>query len=343
MSRGDAFPPIVVFVDVDSDTHALADGFHRVKAARALGLTQLPVDLRVGTREDALWFAFAANSRHGARFSERDKRHAILLALQTWPDKSQHEIAAQLGVDQSWVSQVMSTHHVVPERTHVVGKDGKTYPAHKGVKHHKHDEIVEQLRAGTPTKSIARTLGVGRNTVYSISKQPTPAQPPTVTRAKHDEIVAALHAHTSSTATNKRSYGTIAADLHVSRSIVHAVAQMQALPVDVRAQIEQQLRDGVKQVYIAAATHIERHSVQAVALVLRALDPSLVPQCHSSPRNQEARLMQSLDTIREMANNGATSPQIAAALQVSPRACRLVMAKEDIGCPGDLTIGKRRR
>jgi len=57
-----------------------------------------------------------------------DKRHAILLALQTWPDRSQREIAEQIGCSKTWVqnikTEVVSTDHV-----RVTGKDGKSYPA----------------------------------------------------------------------------------------------------------------------------------------------------------------------------------------------------------------------
>ena len=62
--------------------------------------------------------------------SDTDKRHAIVLALQAWPDKSGREIAEQMGVNQNYVSEVRrqvsgSTH--LP--TLVTGKDGKRYPA----------------------------------------------------------------------------------------------------------------------------------------------------------------------------------------------------------------------
>jgi len=59
-----------------------------------------------------------------------DKRHAILLAIQTWPDRSEREIAEQVGCSKTYVHnlkpQVVTTDHV-PDR--VTGKDGKSYPA----------------------------------------------------------------------------------------------------------------------------------------------------------------------------------------------------------------------
>ena len=64
-----------------------------------------------------------------ARVTPADKRHAILLALRTWPDMSTNRIAEQVGCNQSTVirakQEVMQTHNL-PDRT--IGKDGKIYP-----------------------------------------------------------------------------------------------------------------------------------------------------------------------------------------------------------------------
>lgn len=64
------------------------------------------------------------------RLTPADKRHAILLALQTWPEKSAHQIADQIGCNQDYVSglrrQVTDSLHL-PSRG--VGRDGKSYPA----------------------------------------------------------------------------------------------------------------------------------------------------------------------------------------------------------------------
>ena len=59
-----------------------------------------------------------------------DKRHAILLALQTWPEKSINQIAGQIGVNQRYASGIKSEVSAttnLPDR--VTGKDGKSYPA----------------------------------------------------------------------------------------------------------------------------------------------------------------------------------------------------------------------
>lgn len=67
-----------------------------------------------------------------ARLNDIDKRHAIVLALQAWPDRSQNQIAEQVGCSQRYVSMIrdeVRTTSNLP--SHVTGKDGKRYPARR--------------------------------------------------------------------------------------------------------------------------------------------------------------------------------------------------------------------
>jgi hypothetical protein len=108
----------------------MADGFHRFLAAGRIGSEEITCDVRTGTKTDALWFALGANRQNGTRLNIDDKRHAILVALQTWPDYSTTRIAEQIGCDQSTamrVKQEVMQAHNLPSR--VIGKDGKSYPA----------------------------------------------------------------------------------------------------------------------------------------------------------------------------------------------------------------------
>lgn len=128
MTEGAVFPPVVVFHD--GNHYYLADGFHRFLAAQRLEARDITADVRAGTKADALWFALGANRKNGKRLSDTDKRHAIVLALQTWPERSGREIAEQVGCANTFVSRVRSevcTSAHLPD--HVTGKDGKRYPA----------------------------------------------------------------------------------------------------------------------------------------------------------------------------------------------------------------------
>ena len=86
MTEDDLFPPVVVFHD--GAAYYLADGFHRVRAARRNLFRDIDADVRPGTKTDALWYALGANKTNGVHMTAVDKKHAILLALQTWPARS---------------------------------------------------------------------------------------------------------------------------------------------------------------------------------------------------------------------------------------------------------------
>ena len=94
-------PPLVVFNDgVDM---WLADGFHRWHASRKALMSNINVDVREGTREDAQWFAIAANQTHGIRRTNADKRRAVVMGLKIHPEWSDSMIASHVGVSHELV------------------------------------------------------------------------------------------------------------------------------------------------------------------------------------------------------------------------------------------------
>lgn len=106
MTEGSEFPPIVVFHD--GTRYYLADGFHRFMAAQRLSVGDIAAEVRPGTQHEAVWFALGANRTNGRRLTEADKSHAVVVALQTWPERLHTEIAAQIGCTPSLVSKVSS-------------------------------------------------------------------------------------------------------------------------------------------------------------------------------------------------------------------------------------------
>ena len=128
LQAGDRFPPIVVFEDDDEALH-LADGFHRLEAYKRLSRSRIDACVKAGTRDEALWYALGANRTHGQRLSPGDKKRAVQLALTTWPEKSQRQIAQQIGCSQQYVGIVRQEMKDLPDRT--VGRDGKSYPAQR--------------------------------------------------------------------------------------------------------------------------------------------------------------------------------------------------------------------
>ncbi len=89
MADGVVFEPVAAVFD--GSTYWVWDGHHRVDAVRSLGLTEIVVSWRPGTRRDAIRLSLSANARHGQPRTAEDKRHAVTRALLdpewgTWSD-----------------------------------------------------------------------------------------------------------------------------------------------------------------------------------------------------------------------------------------------------------------
>lgn len=106
MLEGATFPPVVVFHD--GQDYWCADGFHRLQAAARAGRELVAADVRQGTRRDALLYSVGANSSHGVRRTNADKRAAVLLLLNDgeWAAWSDGAVASKCGVSQAFVSSL---------------------------------------------------------------------------------------------------------------------------------------------------------------------------------------------------------------------------------------------
>ena len=135
---GAKFPPLVVFYD--GKTYWVADGFHRGQAFREAGLEKAPVDIRQGTKRDAILFAVGANASHGLRRTNADKRRAVLTLLNDveWSGNSDRWVAQKAGVHHQLVASLRTTAHTIVEVDESStsqdepatrkGSDGKLYP-----------------------------------------------------------------------------------------------------------------------------------------------------------------------------------------------------------------------
>lgn len=130
MRAGVEFPSIIVFYD--GKTYWLADGFHRWYAARKADLEKIACEVKQGTQRDAILFSVGANSDHGQRRTNADKRRAVELLLndREWSKRSDRWIAEKCGVGHPFVGDVR--HQVESDSTSTVsGRDGKQYPRQK--------------------------------------------------------------------------------------------------------------------------------------------------------------------------------------------------------------------
>jgi len=132
MANGDAFPPIVVFSD--GETYWLADGFHRMYAAKKIELVTITADVRQGTRRDAILYSVGANSEHGVRRTTADKRKAVTMLLEDseWATWADGEIGRRCIVTDRTVANIRKElspkiSEIKKSTTRKVKRNGKTY------------------------------------------------------------------------------------------------------------------------------------------------------------------------------------------------------------------------
>lgn len=129
MAEGVKLPPVTVFYD--GAEYWLADGFHRVHAAKLQEIATLAADVIQGTLEDAQWYSFGANKSHGLMRSNDDKQRAVQAALKhpKCAGLSDRAIAKHVGVDQktvgTWRAKLSEELPKIDKRT--VTRNGATY------------------------------------------------------------------------------------------------------------------------------------------------------------------------------------------------------------------------
>lgn len=166
MQDGAFFPPVIVFSD--GKNSYLADGFHRVEAARRCGFLDIDAIEEQGTARDALWYALGANKAHGLRMSRADVRRAVELALREFPSRSKREIARQIGCGDQLVGEVrakLESNCVIHAVEKTVGADGKLRPAKRKAK---------SAPVGIPAESSIEASHVSADTLAVVDSSLQP-------------------------------------------------------------------------------------------------------------------------------------------------------------------------
>ncbi len=106
MLAGTTFPPVVLYQE--GETYWLADGYHRVDAARRINLETITAAIHEGTSRDAILHGIGANAVHGLRRTQADKRRAVerLLRDPEWAKWSNRKVAAAARVDHKTVGKI---------------------------------------------------------------------------------------------------------------------------------------------------------------------------------------------------------------------------------------------
>ncbi|WP_169972841.1 ParB N-terminal domain-containing protein [Tautonia rosea] len=122
-------PPVTVF-DVDGQW-LLADGFHRHAAFVSQNRPKIPAQVHAGSYNEALIFAAGANLTHGLPLRRQERRRAVEIRLRLDPERSDRQLARELGVSRDLVARVrndlVGAGQIGPGEGRV-GADGKFYP-----------------------------------------------------------------------------------------------------------------------------------------------------------------------------------------------------------------------
>lgn len=129
MATGAQFPPVEVVYD--GSNYWLVDGFHRLNAARQLGLADIAATVTPGTLQDAQWQSYGVNQTHGLRRTNDDKRRAVEAALKhpKAQQLSDNQIASHCGVSQPFVSKLRPSYndYKIDDTPRTVTRNGSTY------------------------------------------------------------------------------------------------------------------------------------------------------------------------------------------------------------------------
>jgi uncharacterized ParB-like nuclease family protein len=176
LANGDELPPVDVIFD--GSAYWLYDGFHRVEATSRSGQYTVQAIIHQGTQADAQWQSYAANSRHGLKRTNDDKRRQVIAALKhpTGASISNREIARHVGVDEGTVRgyrEKMEVTAEIPQSTERTGADGRVYQTvniGKARPTPKRDDAAED--AWRPAQETPATLPplkrAGESDVYAV-------------------------------------------------------------------------------------------------------------------------------------------------------------------------------
>lgn len=170
---GFVFDPVDVFHD--GAEYWLADGFHRYFGAREAKRGSVPCNVRKGTQRDAILFATGANTAHGLRRTNADKRQAVTTLLNDpeWVTWSDRKIAEQAAVSVNFVGEVRkqlssddsSSQAAQTADDPKVGKDGKSRKPRKprnssnSRNSQNSDKSAENGKHTEPTHTMERDAG----------------------------------------------------------------------------------------------------------------------------------------------------------------------------------------
>ena len=159
LASGVVFPPIIGFATEDPPSKVwVADGFHRVAAARRADKVEVQVDLRTGDARAALLFACGVNAEHGMRRTVFDRRRAVgtLLRDPEWGQRSDRWVADTAKVSPTFVGRIRA--ELTPEPAKVTVHVDSQIDEPRTVEVRREPATVRAGRDGRTTN----TSGIGK-------------------------------------------------------------------------------------------------------------------------------------------------------------------------------------
>jgi len=186
MSDGAHFPPGIAYWD--NETLWLASGFQRYAAHRISGRAEMELDVRNGSRFDALICSVGENDDHGDRRTNSDKRRSVQLLLdhaqsKDWTNK---RIAEMCKVTPQFVGEVKKP-EMREQRASAKGEKATKRDPSPGT------EVgdVRIIKGKNETVSSGGTLGFGNRSLQNETVSPgeTLGQPTDAEARDNDPVL----------------------------------------------------------------------------------------------------------------------------------------------------------
>lgn len=156
MREGVTFPPVVIVREYHENTGKvvhdwLADGYHRVAAAKEAGKKKIHAEIIHGTGDDAVRIALSANAAHGKPLTPGDIRRSFLIAIErrlVEPDDV-NGVKRLLRISERLAREI-------------------TAPWREMKKSTRDKKILKMNEEGIPQREISRSTGVPKSTVARV-------------------------------------------------------------------------------------------------------------------------------------------------------------------------------
>lgn len=179
MLGGTIFPPEIVFYD--GSDYWLGDGFHRYHAKKYIGRETTYVEIKQGTRRDAVLHSMEANTRHGIPLPLFDRKRCAkaLLEDSEWSQWSDREIGRRCGLSHVTIGAMRQ--ELTGKNDHLrinqpVELDEEDFDVRLGrTNEDKRREVIKFFETTPDTdlsnREIARKCGVSEHLVRDIRKE----------------------------------------------------------------------------------------------------------------------------------------------------------------------------